>query len=75
MTSSRVPENRKIAYLQIAFYVDSPSEYTDKADQIMDSAGEVMCPPGCAEGSGPCNLVLMTGELMTEEKYDQMMDL
>ncbi len=71
---------KKIVSMEVAFYVDDSNEGHDKMDAIMQAIDDVMdCKHGSADEpdydeDAPCNMVSMSGQVMTELQYDAWMD-
>lgn len=71
---------KKIVMMELAFYVDSDAEGHDKMDAITDAVDDAMdCKHGAVDDSdydesAPCSMVSMSGQIMTEEQYDEWFD-
>jgi hypothetical protein len=71
---------KKIVHMELSFYVDSDSEGCDKMETITQAVDDVMdCKHGAADEPGyddeaPCNMLAMSGQVMTEAQYDAWLD-
>jgi len=71
---------KKIVYMEVAFYVDSTNEGHDKMEAITNAIDDVMDCKHAAPDSpdydenAPCNMVSMWGHIMGEAEYDAWLD-
>jgi hypothetical protein len=72
--------DKKIMRMELAFYVKDTNDGHDKMETITQAIDDAMdCKHGTVgepdyDEDAPCNMIIMSGQVMTEEQYDAWFD-